>query len=47
MNRKQVIFISLGVLLIVGVFVAFYYFSDKFDGTDWGESKFIVPPFFA
>lgn len=39
MNRKQVILISLGVLLIVGVFVVFYCFSDRVDKEIYAETE--------
>ena len=29
MNWKRVVLISLGIFMIVGVFVAFYYFADN------------------
>ncbi|MBP3285283.1 MAG: CapA family protein [Clostridia bacterium] len=38
MNRKRVILIILGILVIVGVFVAFYCFSDRLDKAAYAQS---------
>jgi len=39
MGRKRVIWIVLSVLLIVGVFVVFYYFSDRVDKETYAETE--------
>jgi len=39
MGRKSVILIALGVLLIVGVFVVFYYFSDRLDKETYAQEQ--------
>jgi len=42
MNRKRVILICLGVLLIIGVFVAFYYFSDKVEKETYAQEDKVL-----
>lgn len=39
MNKKRIFLISISILLIVGVFVLFYYFSDKADKETYAEGN--------
>ena len=41
MNWKRVVLISLGIFMIVGVFVAFYYFADKVDKATYAETEVV------